>query len=806
MTRNPIQHWFTKRGWKPFAFQKEVWRHYAAGRQGLIHAATGTGKTYAAWMAALQEPPGDKLRVLWITPLRALAADTLESLRAPVADLQLEWRVEARTGDTPTSIRQKQRRNMPHALITTPESLSLLLSYDDAQAMFEGLRMVVVDEWHEQLGSKRGVQTELALARLRSWAPSMCTWGLSATIGNLDQALQVLLGANGANGVIVEGKQPKRIQIDSLLPANMDRFPWAGHLGANLLPQVVAELRQAQCALVFTNTRSQAEAWYQMLLEACPDWAGQMALHHGSLSRETRDWVEDNLRLGKMRCVVCTSSLDLGVDFAAVDRVLQIGSPKGVARLLQRAGRSGHQPGSLSRATCVPAHAFELVEVCAARESISKGFLESRTPLQKPIDVLTQHMVTMACGGGFEEASLLQEVRTTHTYHQLTDDEWNWALSFVSRGGAALSAYPNFNKMTMDKDGKWVPSDTTIIRRHRMNIGTITADSSVRVQYLKGASLGHIEEHFLASLKAGQAFVFAGKLLEVILIRDMTAWVKQTSGSKGAVPRWMGSRMPISSLLSAAVRSKLNEALLGQYRGVEMRAVRPILETQRQLSRIPASDELLIETLVLRDGYHVFLYPFEGLLVHEGLAPLLAYRLSRLQPLSMTTTATDYGIELVSHDPIPIEQAVRSGLFSPDNLEQDIEASVNAAELARRQFREIARISGLTFQSYPGKSKTARQLQASAGLLYDVLVQFDPGNLLVTQARTEVMETHLESGRLRSTLQRLSVSQIVYVNLERGSPLSFPILVDSIRGSAVSSENLLERVRKLQQRMEKAAS
>jgi ATP-dependent Lhr-like helicase len=799
--------WFDERGWKPFAFQRAVWKNHREGRQGLIHAATGTGKTYAAWFAALQGmPPGDQLRVLWITPLRALAADTLASLREPVADLKLDWTVEARTGDTPTAARRKQQLRSPNALVTTPESLSVMLSYEDARVRFSGLRMVVVDEWHEQLGSKRGVQTELALARLRGWAPGMRTWGLSATIGNLDEALRVLLGSEAKSGVIVEGRQPKKIRIDSLLPETMDRFPWAGHLGAHLLPQVARELEQAKSTLVFTNTRSQAETWYQMLLEAFPDLAGQMALHHGSMSRESRDWVESQLRQGALRCVVCTSSLDLGVDFTAVDRVIQIGSPKGVARLLQRAGRSGHQPGGLSRATVVPAHAFELVEACAAREAIAAGHLESRLPLQKPLDVLTQHMVTVGCGEGFEAEELLSEVRRTYAYRNLTAAQWDWAMAFVSRGGTALGAYPDYHKLIQDEAGRWLAADAAVVRRHRMNIGTITGDNSLKVQYMSGPVLGHMEETFLAGLQPGQAFVFSGKLLELVMLRDMTAWVKPTQGVKGIVPRWMGSRMPLSSLLSAEVRRKLEEARDGQLKGAEMRAIRPVLETQRQLSAIPGMDELLVETLQLRDGFHVFLYPFEGLLAHEGLATLLAYRLTRLRPQSITTTATDYGVELLSEDPIAIEEAIAESLFTPEGLEEDIAGSVNAAELSRRQFRGIARVAGLTFQGYPGQGKTARQVQATSGLIYDVLARLDPGNLLVEQARLEAMEVGLEAGRLRTTLGRMAASRTVLIRLERPSPLAFPLIADRIRGSAVSSEKLLDRIRKMQQKLEKSAS
>ena len=801
-----LRAWFAVRNWKPFAFQRAVWKHHAAGQQGLIHAATGTGKTYAAWFAALQKDPGDHLRVLWITPLRALATDTLAALRVPVEELGLPWRVEARTGDTSSATRQKQRRRMPNALVTTPESLSVMLSGDNAQDLFRHLDMVVVDEWHEQLGSKRGVQTELALARLRSWSPRMRVWGLSATIGNLEEALAVLLGPEVGGGLIVQGQQPKKVVIDSLLPSTMDRFPWAGHLGATLLGQVVKELQAVRTALVFTNTRSQAETWYQLLLEACPEFAGEIALHHGSLSREVREWVEEALRLGRLRCVVCTSSLDLGVDFTAVERILQIGSPKGIARLLQRAGRSGHQPGATSRATVVPAHAFELVEACAAREYIKRGLLESRIPLEKPLDVLVQHMVTVSCSDGFVSENLFREVRSTYAYRDLTWKEWEWALRFVSVGGEALGAYPRFQKLVQNDEGRWIPANAAIVLQHRMNIGTITADSTLQVKFLTGTHIGSIEEYFVAGLKPGQAFVFGGKTLEVVSLKEMTVFVRAATAAKGVVPRWMGSRMAITSLLSTAVRQKLDEASKGTFRGAEMRAIRPVLELQRQLSVIPGAGELLIETLMARDGCHVFLYPFEGLLVHEGLATLLAYRVTRMRPQSITTMASEYGLELFSRDPIAIAEACDEGLFSPENLEEDIGASVNAAELGRRQFREIARVSGLTIQNNPRQVRNSRQLQASAGLLYDVLVQYDLANLLVEQARREVLETQLEAKRLRATLARISESRIVHVSLERGSPLSFPLLVDRMRGSAVSSEQLLDRIRKMQARVERVAS
>ena len=814
-TLGRVEAWFSARGWAPFAFQREVWRAYLAGESGLVHAATGTGKTYAAWLGPLAEwlaeaadgagraaPP---LRVLWVTPLRALAADTEEALRAPLVDLRIPWTLESRTGDTSSAVRSRQRTRLPTALVTTPESLSLLLSRPDARGLFAGLRAVVVDEWHELMGTKRGVQTELVLARLRAWRPGLRTWGLSATIGNLDDARHALLGAGARDeGRIVRGLVPKEIVIDALIPPVIQRFPWAGHLGTQMLPWVVDAVEEGRTAIVFTNTRSQTEIWYRALLEARPDWAGLIALHHGSLDRARRDWVENGLRTGALRCVVATSSLDLGVDFSPVDRVLQVGSPKGVARLLQRAGRSGHRPGAVSRVTCVPTNVLELIEVAAARDGVREMAVEARLPVERPLDLLAQHVVTLALGGGFAPDALLAEVRTTRAYAELLDDEWRWVMDFVTRGGAALDAYPEFRRVVVAEDGRYVVEDRGVARRHRMSIGTIVSDASVAVQYVRGARLGTVEESFIARLSPGDRFVFAGKPLEFVRVRDMVAYVRRATSTKGIIPRWMGARMPLSTELAASLRARLEEAGRGVWRDPEMEAVRPILEVQARWSRIPAADELLIERVKTREGHHLFLFPFEGRLVHEGLAALFAYRISRLVPITFTMAMNDYGLELLSPDPAPLEDALAAGLLSPHGLLDDVPASLNATEMARRQFREIARVAGLVFQGFPHAGKSARQLQASSGLFFDVFTRYDPGNLLVSQAHREVLERQLESSRLGRTLERLARGRVVVTEPKRTPPLAFPLLVDRTRES-VSSESAADRVRRMQLALEKAA-
>jgi ATP-dependent Lhr-like helicase len=570
------------------------------------------------------------------------------------------------------------------------------------------------------------------------------------------------------------------------------------------VPQVVQAIDEGKTAIVFTNTRSQTEIWYQAILTERPDWAGVIALHHGSLDRKRREWVEEGLRTARLRCVVATSSLDLGVDFTPVDRVLQIGSPKGVARLVQRAGRSGHRPGVDSRVTCVPTHTLELIEVAAARDGMEAGAIESRYPVTRPLDVLAQHLVTVAAGEGFIPSEMLHEVRQTESFGDLPDDEWEWVLSFISSGGSALQNYPEYARVIPQPDGLWKVEDRALARRHRMSIGTIVSDAQIVVQYLRGARLGTVEESFIARLTAGDRFVFDGVPVEFVRVRDMIAWVRRAPNVKGLVPRWMGSRLPLSGELAAAIRGRLGEAADGHFRDVEMQALRPILEVQRKWSRIPRPDEFLIERVKSREGHHLFFFPFEGRLVHEGLAALFAWRMSRVRPITFSMSSNDYGFELLSPDEAPLDEALNHGLLDPDHLVDHIPSSLNATEMARRQFREIARVAGLVFPGFPRSGKTARQLQASSGLFFDVFTRYDAGNMLLSQAHREVLERQLERTRLGQALQRISSSTVVVTSPRRTPPLAFPLLIDRTR-ERVSSEKLVDRIRRMQRVLERAA-
>ena len=818
----PIEAWFSRQGWTPMAFQRECWQSYLAGESGLLQVPTGSGKTYAAVMGPIAEllaerrtatqAPG-RLHLLVITPLRALSRDLALAIKEPIQAMGWPLRVGIRNGDTSSHERSKQLRTPPEILITTPESLSVLLANPKAPQLFAGLQAVVLDEWHELMGSKRGSQCELCLGWLRRLQPALRTWAISATIGNLQEAAQAALGLGltaSAPPRIVTAALQRDTAIRSLLPETIDGFPWGGHLGLRMYEQLVAGLDPAVSTLLFTNTRNQAERWHQCLRFACPEMEDALALHHSAIDRSEREAIEARVKSGELRWVVCTSSLDLGVDFQPVERVVQIGSAKNLARLLQRAGRSAHCPGGTSQVLFMPTNALELLEVSAMRRGLSDGLVEHRRPPLLPLDVLLQHLTTLACGPGFEPAAELATVRRCWSFRALSDDQWQWCLQMLEHGGACLGAYPRYRKLVRCEPGsdelaaegalyRYRVLDKAITRLHRFNIGTITADRAVTVRFVRGAVLGHVEEAFISRLKPGEVFFFAGRQLEFVRLREMTAQVKATTRKSSTVPAWAGGQMALSDLLSQQLRDEVDRCSQGTLDSPELQALEPLLQRQADLSSLPKADQLLLEVCRSREGSHLFVYPFEGRFVHEGLGFLWAWRLARHRTSTITVSVNDYGFELLAPKGYPFEELIElhgDALLDVEHLDADLEQAVNLSELCRRRFRAIAQVSGLISQSMPGQNKTGGQLQISAALLFDVFRKHEPDHLLLEQARREVLEEQLERHRLQAALERMASSQWLLERIPRPGPLAFPLLVERLN-NRLSNESLLERVQRL---------
>ncbi len=810
MPYNKAHTWFKSLGWKVAHFQKEAWQAYADGRSGLVNAPTGSGKTYSMLLPILLSTApkgkgGRGLKAIWITPIRALAKEIHQSAERAIEGLGLEYTVGVRTGDTKSAERQKQKKAMPNLLITTPESLHLLLASKDYPKTFKYLQCVVVDEWHELMGSKRAVQMELGLSRLRGMNPLLRTWGISATIGNMEEAQEVLLGMEfpTAQSIMVKADIEKEIEVISIMPDDVETLPWAGHLGIKMLEKVLPIIYENESTLIFTNTRSQAEIWYQKLLELDPSLAGVIAMHHGSISRELRFWVEDALYTGQLKAVVCTGSLDLGVDFRPVEAIVQIGSPKGIARFMQRAGRSGHRPGAVSRIYFVPTHTLELVEAAALRQGIKEKLMEDRTPYLRSFDVLIQYLVTLAVSEGFKPTEIFEEVRKTFSFQSISPEEWFWCLEFITTGGKSLSGYDEYHKVEINDDGLYKVNSRRVAQRHRMSMGTIVSDAMIKVKVQRGAFLGTIEEYFFSRLKPGDVFWFAGRNVELVRLKNMTAEVRASKSKNGLVPSWKGGRMPLSAKMGAMLRSKMEESFKGDAQDPELQLIEPLWQLQQERSVIPQKHEFLIEKFKSRDGYHVFFYPFEGRLVHEGIATLLAYRISLFKPLTFSIAMNDYGFELLADSPIPIEEAIDSDVFTETDLREDIMQSVNAVEMAKRRFRDIATIAGMVFTGYPGAEVKDRHLQSSTQLIFNVFQDYEPDNLLLQQAFEEALDFQLEEGRLRLALQRIAQQTLVIKEMTKPSPFSFPIMVDRLNREKLTSETMEDRVKKMRLELER---
>ena len=836
-----INKWLSSKGRQPFLFQEQTWQAIFEGKSGLVNAPTGCGKTFSVFLGALiqfinahpknfQTKSKNGLQLLWVTPLRALAKDIGRAMEEVISELEMSWKVGIRNGDTPISEREKQKRQMPEVLIITPESLHLFLAQKHYAEVFSHLKIIAVDEWHELLGSKRGVQVELAISRIAGIrngqramgngqlrdsystklesgfaVPQLSLWGISATIGNLQQASDVLLSpliiTQNIEPVMIKAELRKEIEVESVLPDEIEKYPWAGHLGLKLADKVLPIIHNSRTTLIFINTRGMSEMWYQKLLTLAPDLAGALALHHGSIEPELRIWVEEALHAGTLKAVVCTASLDLGVDFRPVETVIQVGSPKGVARFLQRAGRSGHSPDAISKIYFLPTHSLELVEAAALKSAITEGLIESRDPMVLCFDVLIQYLGTLAISDGFKPEELYPEITSTYCYRELTLEEWKHILQFITSGGTALQQYDEFKKVEII-DGVFKINSRRVAMRHRLHIGTIVSDPMLKVKFISGGYIGVIEEGFISRLEPGDVFTLAGRQLELVVIKDMDVIVRKSNAKKSIVPSWQGGRMPLSANLGKKLRETFNKALKKGANEIELKILDPLFDLQESLSHIPKANELLIEQIETKDGYHLFVFPFEGRLVHEAMAAILGYRISKITPITFSFAMNDYGFELLSDQPIPVDDSNVYELFNPENLYEDIQRSVNSTEMAKRKFRDIAVIGGLIFQGFPGEHKKARHLQASASLLFNVFHEYEPGNLLMRQAFQEVFYQQMEEVRLRNMLERIQESRIVITYPNQLTPFCFPIKVDSMR-EQISSEKFEDRIRRMQSQLEK---
>ncbi len=803
----PIHDWFARQGWQPIAFQSETWAAYLAGKSGIIQVPTGSGKTYGAVMGAIAQMLAEieagksvsGLQLLYITPLRALSRDIEAAVRRPIEEMGWSIAVESRTGDTKSSVKSRQIKKMPQILITTPESLAVLLSYKNSAKRFGSLRCVILDEWHELMASKRGTQAELCMSQLRQLNPTVQTWAISATLGNLQEAAEAATGL-GSAPVVIQSNIQRETVITSVMPEEVDTFPWAGHLGLRMFEELVAALDIERSTLIFVNTRSQAERWFQALTYALPDHEQQIALHHGSIDFDTRLAIEAGVNSGDIKWVVCTSSLDLGVDFQPVERVVQIGSAKNLARLLQRAGRSAHLPGGTSEVFFLPTNALELLEISAFRRGLAAGQIESRHTLDKPYDVLIQHLVTLACGDGFVADEIFAAVKQTFSYQELTQSEFDWMLDFLENGGKCLKAYPRYQKLVTEA-GVYQIATPQISRMHKLSIGTITGNQQVKIAYAKGRQIGTVEESFVSRLKKGDVFFFSGRQLEYFQMKDMTLYVKNAKKKSNVVPVWSGGYLAISDRLSQYIRAEITEAKEGNV-SPEVACIMPILAAQDRISHLPGADQFLIECCKTREGQHLYVYPFEGRNVHEGLGFLWAYRFSQIKKATFTVSVNDYGFEILAPKDYPFAELFDEGFFSTRNLYEEIKESLNISELTQRRFRGISQVAGLVFKGYPGSKKTANQVQISSSLIYEVFSKYEPENLLLQQAEQEVIDLQMEAPRLTAALKRMRALELVWQQIQRPSPLGFPLLVERL-SSRLTNESLRDRIERLKQQWDK---
>jgi len=765
----PLAGWFAAKGWGPRRHQLAMLAAARAGRDALLVAPTGSGKTLAGFLptlAELIEAPQDGLHTLYVSPLKALAVDVQRNLLTPVEEMGLAIRVETRTGDTPADRKARQRVKPPQILLTTPESLSLLLSYPESAALFATLRTIVIDEVHAFAPTKRGDLLALSLSRLATLAPALRRVALSATIADPDAYRGWLAGDGDYERVaLVEGEAGAAPRIDILIPEG--RIPWAGHSGRYAAEQVMAEIETHKTTIVFCNTRSLAELIFQDL------WMVNamglpIGIHHGSLSREARRKVEAAMADGRLRALVATASLDLGVDWGDVDLVIQMGAPKGASRLLQRIGRANHRLDEPSAAVLVPGNRFEYLEGRAALDAIEAGELDEEPFRAGSLDVLAQHVMAVACAGPFRAEEMLAEVNRAAPYATLTAEQFDRVLEYIAHGGYALRAYEKYRRLTRTPDGRWRISHPNFAVQHRLNAGIIVEAPMLDVRFRNGRSLGKVEEGFGVTLSPGDCFFFMGLALEVQKI-DLTDLIVRATSKPARIPTYGGARMPISTHLADRVRAYLHDPSQWPRFPDD---VRQWLEVQARRSRLPAPDELLVETFPHEKRHYMVIYSFEGWNAHQSLGMLLTRRMESqgLSPLGFVSS--DYAIATYSLEPV-IDPA---SLFSPEILEDEFVQWVEGSALLKRAFREVAVIGGLVERQHPGKKKSGRQVTFSTDLIYDVLRRYEPDHLLLDAAWADARAKMTDVGRLGALIER-AAANIVHVSLDRVSPLAVPVLV-----------------------------
>ncbi|WP_328597890.1 ligase-associated DNA damage response DEXH box helicase [Croceibacterium soli] len=794
-----IAQWFAGRGWRVRRHQAEMLAASDAGRHALLVADTGAGKTLAGFLPTLADftpsrlagaPPPEGLHTLYVSPLKALAHDVQRNLVAPVEEMGLPLRVETRSGDTPSDRKKRQRSRPPHVLLTTPESLSLLLSYPDSLELFQGLKRVVIDEVHAFATGKRGDLLALALSRLQAIAPGMQRAALSATVADPEEFRAWLAPWGEIDAVrLVEGEKGAPPEVEILLSEEAT-VPWGGHAAIWAIPQLYREIKRNRTTLIFTNTRFLAEYIFQELWDANEDTL-PIGIHHGSLSKEARRKVEGAMARGELRALVATASLDLGVDWGDIDCVVQMGAPKGSSRLLQRIGRANHRLDQASRAILVPGNRFEFLEAMAAKDAVDQGHRDGEDFRPGGLDVLAQHVMACACAAPFDEAALLAEVRSSLAYAWLDTSVWSRVLHFVATGGYSLEAYDKFKRIVRDDDGEgggtWRLTHPEHAQRHRMNAGIIVDSEMIEIRFRNGRALGKVEEQFAASLKTGDTFRFAGMDLEVEALKDLELVVRAAKRS-ATIPSYMGLRLPLTTHLADRVRHMLvDRAGWGRLPD----DVRDWLEVQDWRSQMPGPDNLLVETFPHARRHYTVYYTFTGWNANQSLGMLITKRMEQRGLLPGGFVANDYSLAVWGLKPV-LDPAP---LLSPDILTHEFIDWVTDSHLLRRAFREVAVIAGLVERQHPGKRKTGKQVTFSTDLIYDVLRKYEPDHVLIEAAWADARARMTDIGRLGDLLDS-AAERLVHVELERVSPLAVPVMVmigrESLPQGAVDDELLLE--------------